>query len=151
MSALSLVLVAASASPSWTALAATAGPVLDRTAAIIAEDAAAASSASNDERSHRSMNCWSTTRALFPAKRRYSSKMATSDQRCTFRKQPTRQPVRCLPWLQWMSRGWLHGSSTARSAARMPPAAAGAYTVGTGIVYYSVHYRRTRRGSCAAL
>lgn len=65
------------------------------------------------------MNCWSTTRALSPAKRRYSSKMEMSDQRWARRTHPTTQPVRCLPWLQWMSTGWWDRSSTTASAVRI--------------------------------
>ena len=41
-----------------------------------------------------------------PAKRRYSSKMAAMDQWLTARRQPTKLPVRCLPWLQWIRIGW---------------------------------------------
>jgi len=47
--------------------------------------------------SKSSMNCWSRARTLSPANRRYSSMVDVSDQRCTFRRVPTKQPVRCLP------------------------------------------------------
>jgi hypothetical protein len=48
------------------------------------------------EWSNNSMNCWSMLRDLGNAYRRYSSKIAVEDQCCSFRKQPTKQPVRCF-------------------------------------------------------
>lgn len=47
--------------------------------------------------SKSSINCWSKARTFRPANRRYSSMVDVSDQRCTFRSVPTKQPVRCLP------------------------------------------------------
>eukprot|EP00961_Rhodomonas_salina_P037869 508750-Rhodomonas_salina.2 len=37
--------------------------------------------------------------------------MAAMDQWFMARRQPTREPVRCLPWLQWISTGWWFTSS----------------------------------------
>lgn len=66
-----------------------------------------------------SMNSWSIARDFGKENLRYSSKMDVLDQHCIFRRQPTRQPVRCFPLLQWISRGWFRLSSTTDSARRI--------------------------------
>lgn len=57
--------------------------------------------------SKSSMNCWSKARTFRPANRRYSSMVEVSDQRCTFRSVPTKQPVRCLPCTNMQSQAEL--------------------------------------------
>ena len=45
--------------------------------------------------SNNSMNCWSILRDFGWEKRRYSSKIEVKDQCWSFRKHPTKHPVRC--------------------------------------------------------
>jgi len=70
------------------------------------------------ETSNNSINLWSVTLALAAAKRWYSSKTDVRHHLCNFLKQPTRQPVRCFPLLQWIKTGWFLTSRTTFSASR---------------------------------
>lgn len=69
--------------------------------------------------SNRSINCWSTARLLGAENRRYSSNIEVRDHACNRRMQPIKQPVRCLPLLQWMSMGWFRRSRMATRAAQI--------------------------------
>lgn len=71
------------------------------------------------EISNNSMNLWSDTLALAPANLWYSSKTDDRHHLCNLLMHPTRQPVRCFPRLQWISRGWFLTSRATFKASRI--------------------------------
>jgi hypothetical protein len=71
------------------------------------------------ETSNISMNLWSETLAFAAANRWYSSNIDVKHHFWSFLKQPTRQPVRCLPRLQWIRTGWFFSSRSTFSAMRI--------------------------------